>query len=349
DKGMVEQLVPATDEQAARWVQQRELIGTEAVAEARAQVAADPALRVVEISMWKQLRNPQLWVAAAGQIFFSLSVGFGLILTYASYLKKDEDIVLSGLAATSANEFAEIGLGGLITIPAGVAFLGVAGVSGIGTFGLGFNVLPMVFSQMPGGAIFGFLFFFLLFLAAVTSSLSMLQPGIAYLEESMHISRRQSVAILGYVTAIGACFIAFFSKGLKALDTVDFWIGSFMLFALATIQIVLFSWVIGVDKGFEEMRKGASIPVPRIYRFIMKWVTPLFLLGVFAMWVYYELLNIDGGEVSAYVMDLFIKPEKVAMYCLVMVALVVIFSLLILRPKSFFKELAGRIDKEERK
>ena len=63
----------------------------------------------------------------------------------------------------------------------------------MGTFGLGFNVLPMVFSNMAGGEIFGFLFFFLLFLAAVTSSLSMLQPGIAFLEESLNINRKQSV------------------------------------------------------------------------------------------------------------------------------------------------------------
>ena len=115
------------------------------------------------------LRNPQLWLAAAGQIFFSLSVGFGVIITYASYLRKNDDVVLSGLTASAANEFCEVGLGGLITVPAAFIFLGTAGIVGQGTFGLGFNVLPEVFAHMPGGQVFSSIFFLLLFLAAITS------------------------------------------------------------------------------------------------------------------------------------------------------------------------------------
>src|SRR5690606_5470441 len=93
-----------------------------------------------------QLLNPELWLAAAGQIFFSLSVGFGVIITYASYLHEKNDVVLSGLTATAANEFCEVALGGLITVPAAFIFLGVAGIAGQGTFGLGFTVLPQVFA-----------------------------------------------------------------------------------------------------------------------------------------------------------------------------------------------------------
>ncbi|MDV7397521.1 hypothetical protein RZS08_39330, partial [Arthrospira platensis SPKY1] len=119
----------------------------------QARADADPNLRVATISIWNQLARPQLWLAAASQIFFSLSVGFGVIIIYASYLKKNDDIVLSGLTASSANGFCEVALGGLISIPAAVAFFGVAGLAGIGlgTFDIGFNVLPLVFSQMPAG------------------------------------------------------------------------------------------------------------------------------------------------------------------------------------------------------
>jgi neurotransmitter:Na+ symporter, NSS family len=95
----------------------------------------------------EQLRNPQLWLAAASQIFFSFSVGFGVIVTYASYLRQKDDILLSGLTASSANEFCEVALGGMITVPAAFVFLGTAGVVGQGTFALGFNVLPLVFSK----------------------------------------------------------------------------------------------------------------------------------------------------------------------------------------------------------
>ncbi|MCB1230469.1 MAG: sodium:calcium symporter [Verrucomicrobiae bacterium] len=266
---------------------------------------ADPAKTVTRITVWEQLKKPQLWLAAAGQIFFSLSVGFGIILTYASYLRRHDDVVLSGLSASSANEFCEVGLGGLITLPAAVAFLGVSGVAGAGTFGLGFNVLPMVFANMPAGNLFGFLFFFLLFLAAVTSSLSMLQPGIAFLEEAMGIGRHMSVALLGSLTALGSGFVVWFSKDVKALDTLDFWVGTFLIYILATIQVVIFAWIFGVRRGFEELHRGAAMRVPRIFGFILQWVTPALLLIIFATWLLKDVLGLGGGELSGYIKDLF--------------------------------------------
>ena len=286
------------------WSDVTELVGASVVEARTAEATASPTLRIVKKTLFQQLRNPQLWLAAAGQIFFSLSVGFGVIITYASYLKKTDDVVLSGLSATSANEFCEVSLGGLISIPAAYAFLGVAGVAGMGTFGLGFNVLPMVFSSMPFGNVFGFLFFFLLFLAAVTSSLSMLQPVIAFLEEGLHINRKQSVSILGLFTALGVGFVFYFSKEVKALDTLDFWMGTFMIFILATIQIILFGWVVGIEKGWKEAHQGASMRIPRVFKFIMKYISPLFLLVIFFFFIAYNVLGVGRGGVSNYVIDL---------------------------------------------
>jgi SNF family Na+-dependent transporter len=120
-------------------------------------------------SVWAQLANGKMWMEAAGQIFFSLSVGFGVIITYASYMRRDDDIALSSTTAVAGNEFFEVSLGGMITIPAAFIFLGAAGAVG-GTFTLGFNTLPLVFEHMPLGRWVGFLWFFLLFLAAITSS-----------------------------------------------------------------------------------------------------------------------------------------------------------------------------------
>ena len=296
------------------WRPEREVVGAPDIAAARAQVATAPdALRVREIGVLEQLAKPDVWLAAAGQIFFSLSVGFGVILTYASYLRRRDDVVLSGLSATSANEVCEVGLGGLITLPAAVAFLGIAGAAGQGTFGLGFNVLPLVFSQMPAGWIFGFAFFFLLFLAAITSSLSMLQPGIAFLEEALGIGRKRSVAILGLITAFGCGFVVWFSKDLKALDTLDFWIGTFLIFVLATIQIVVFSWVFGVDRGLREAHEGAAIRIPGFFRPIMQWLCPVFLLAIFGYWLVKNVFNLgSGGTVSGYMRDLFVEPNAVA-------------------------------------
>ncbi|MGE3181161.1 MAG: sodium-dependent transporter [Phycisphaerae bacterium] len=242
---------------------------------------------------WFALKDPQVWLAACGQVFFSLSVGFGIIVNYASYLKKDDDVVLSGLTAASTNEFFEVCLGGLITLPAAFIFLGLAGASSGaagGTFGLGFTTLPAVFMYMPDfaglpiGRIIGFLWFFMLFLAAITSSLSMLQPAIAFLEEGLNIGRRASVAILGLICAIGSFFVIYYSKGLLFLDTIDFWVGTALIFVLAMIEVILFGWVFGVDKGFDEAHRGAEMRIPNIFKFIIKFVSPLFLGVIFIMW-----------------------------------------------------------------
>ncbi len=336
-KVVVEQLVDG------QWIPDREIIGAAPIAAARAEYDGpvdDPDRQVRVIGIGEQLLKPGLWLAAAGQIFFSLSVGFGVIITYASYLRRKDDVVLSGLTATSANEFCEVALGGLITLPAGVAFLGLAGVAGQSTFGLGFNVLPMVFSQMPAGSLFGFLFFFLLFLAAVTSSLSMLQPGIAFLEEALGIGRRQSVAFLGLITALGSGFVVYFSQGAKALDTLDFWVGTFLIFILATVQIIFFSWNFGVDRGLAAAHEGATIRIPRIFRWIMKYLCPVFLIVIFTLWTLENIIGykLGGGpaEVSGYVQDLFIDPNPVAwMSVLLVLAFGTFVAMLIARGAAY--------------
>lgn len=243
-------------------------------------------------TIWDTLSRPGVWLAATGQIFFSLSLGFGLILTYASYLKKDDDVCLSSLTSAAGNGFCEVVLGGMIAIPAAFVFLGPVFLSdpgNIGTFSLGFMTLPNVFNQMPAGAFFGFLFFFLLFLAAVTSSLSMLQPSIALLEEGLGLNRKRSVALLGGISLLGTGFITYYSKGLTALDTVDFWMANFFIFIFATVQTLIFGWVLGPEKGYAELSAGAEIPVPRSIMFMIRYVSPAYLVVIFALWCKEEL------------------------------------------------------------
>lgn len=245
-------------------------------------------------TLWQSLMNAQMWLEAAGQIFFSLSVGFGIVLCYSSYLKPNDDIALSSITASAGNEFCEVALGGLIAIPAAFVFLGPAGAGG-GTFGLGFMTLPNVFAAMPMGRWVGALFFFLLFLAAVTSSLSMLQPAIALLEEGLALGRKTSVAFLGFITAIGSGFVLYFSKDLMALDTMDFWIGTVCIYVLAMIEVVLFAWVIGIEKGYKELTRGAEIHIPRFIMYIIKYVSPVYLLVIFGMWIYQQITAEEGN------------------------------------------------------
>lgn len=269
----------------------------------------------------ESLLNGQMWLEATSQIFFSLSVGFGVIITYASYLKKDDDIALSALTSCAGNEFCEVSLGGMITIPAAFVFLGAAGTVG-GTFGLGFMTLPMVFANMPLGQFVGTVFFSLLFLAAVTSSLSMLQPAIALLEEGLGLDRKSSVAMLGFVTLIGSLFIVYFSKDLLALDTFDFWVGTFGIFLLATFQVLLFGWVLGRQKGMDEIDRGAEIRVPRIIGFVIKYVSPVYLIGIFIFWFRQQIK--DGGYFRA------IAEQATARYSVIFIIIVLLFFLLLI-------------------
>ncbi len=239
------------------------------------------------------LRDPQSWLDAAGQIFFSLSVGFGVVINYASYLKKKDDIVLSGLTASATNEFFEVGFGGLITIPAAFIFFGLSMSDGSvvpgGTFGLGFQTLPVVFANMHFGNAVGAIWFFMLFLAAITSSLSMLQPTLAFLEEALGWSRKKGVTILTLVAIAGNLLVMNYSKGLAALDAIDSWVGTLLIFVLATAQIICFAWIFGIDRGLREAHHGAQLRIPGFYKPIIKYLTPAYLLIVFGAFCYQNL------------------------------------------------------------
>ena len=236
---------------------------------------------------FSKLTDFKTWLAAAGQIFFSLSVGFGVILNYASYLKKKDDIALSGFTASSTNELFEVGFGGLITITAAFVFLGASGVGG--GFGLGFQTLPVVFEQMGFiGRWIGFAWFFLLFLAAITSSISMLQPAKAFFEEALGISSGKAITWVSIICGLGSLWVIWFSKDTLALDTMDFWVGTFCIFVLATVQIICFGWVWGLRKGAAELDQGALMKIPRFFMFVMKYVAPIYLLVVLIGFAYFN-------------------------------------------------------------
>ncbi|MDD5270649.1 MAG: sodium-dependent transporter [Candidatus Omnitrophica bacterium] len=233
------------------------------------------------------LKDPKVWLAAAGQVFFTLSVGIGVILTYASYLKKTDDVALSGLTAAGMNEFAEVILGGSIVITAAFVFFGPVGAQEVaksGSFNLGFVTMPAIFSKIPLTAVFGFLWFMMLFLAGVTSSVSLAQPAVAFLEDEFNLNRKKALGILTVVFFV-LCQPAIFFLGKGVVDEMDFWGGTFCLVLFATIETILFTWVFGMDKAWEEMHHGAELRIPGAYKFIMRYITPLFLLVILGSYV----------------------------------------------------------------
>lgn len=243
---------------------------------------------------WSGLLSAKVWLAAAGQVFFTLSCGIGVILTYTSYLTRNDDVALSGLTAAATNEMTEVILGGSLIIPAAFAFFGSAGISKIaegGAFNLGFVTMPLVLQKIAFGNFFGFLWFFLLFIAGVTSSISLAQPAIAFMEDEFNFSRKRASLLFAAVTFV-LCQPVIFWLGREVVDELDFWGGTFCLVLFATIEAILFGWVFGIEKAWTEMHVGSDIAIPRIYRFIIKYITPVFLLFILGFWLVQEWVPI---------------------------------------------------------
>ncbi len=241
---------------------------------------------------FEELGNASVWLAAAGQIFFTLSVGMGTLQTYASYLREDDDIALSGLSTSTLNEFVEVILGASIAIPVAVAFFGLQATQEIargGTFNLGFVSMPIVFTRMPQGELLGMLWFGLLFFAGITSSVAMGQPLIAFLQEEWGLSRKKAVLVLAAVVFAAVHFVVFF-YGYGFDHEMDFWAGTFGLAVFALIETILLCWVFGIDRAWEELHRGAAIRVPVAFKWVMKYVTPGYLILLLAIWTLDEAL-----------------------------------------------------------
>ena len=246
-------------------------------------------------SLW----SPKVWLAAAGQIFFTLSVGMGSIQCYASYMRSKDDIALSAMSAGWMNEFVEVVLGSSIIIPIAVGYLGIDNVIELtksGGLGLGFRTLPYLFYQWGDflGAISGVMWFGLLFFAGITSSLAMGTPWMSFLMDEFNWKRETAAWSFGIILLVlGMPTILFFNYGV--FDEYDYWSGTVSLVVFAMVEAILFAWVFGMDKGMHEINAGSDIQVPNIYRFIIKYITPTFILLVFLS----SLVTPKGGNWDA--------------------------------------------------
>jgi neurotransmitter:Na+ symporter, NSS family len=278
------------------------------------------------------LSSPSVWLAAAGQIFFTLSVGMGTLGTYASYLSRKDDILLSGLATSATNETAEVVLGGTIAIPAAVVFFGVAGATQIaqgGSFDLGFATMPVVFQQLPLGNVLGFMWFGLLFFAGITSSVAMATPILAFLREEFGVRREKAAwALGGVVLVLGLLHVFFLAQGF--LDEWDYWAGTFGLALFGMIEVILFMWVFKPENAWRSMHEGADIRLPSVWKFIMTYVTPVYLLVLFSWWAIQDAWPIltmragAGGGVPAPENVPYIIASRLVMVGILVVGLVLI-------------------------
>jgi len=231
------------------------------------------------------LTNPTTWLAAAGQIFFTLSVGMGSIHCYAAYVKEKQDIALNASSAGWMNEFVEVILGGSILIPIATAYLGLsvvqaATIGGSG-FSLGFLTLPTLFNNWGWFApIAGAMWFGLLFFAGITSSLAMGQPILAFFKDELKISHQKSALTFGVATLLLGFICVWLYPG-GAFDEFDFWTGTFSLVIFALLETLVFGFVFGIDKGWDEITRGADMVVPKVFKYFIKYITPFFITVIF--------------------------------------------------------------------
>ncbi|MBI2083342.1 MAG: sodium-dependent transporter [Deltaproteobacteria bacterium] len=248
---------------------------------------------------FSRLSEAKVWLAAAGQIFFTLSVGFGCIHTYASYLKRKDDIVLNGLSASLTNEVAEVIIGGSIAIPIAVAFFGLTATAMIakgGAFNLGFQAMPLIFQKLPLGQLFGALWFILLFFAGITSSVSMTQPAVAFLQDEFRFSRKKAVTTISVFWFLAAHLVIYFLR-YGYLDEMDFWVGTLGVVLFAFMETIIFVWIFGPKNAWEEINLGADLKLPRFFLFVLKYITPVYLLFILISWAKqdaYRILIMEG-------------------------------------------------------
>ena len=226
--------------------------------------------------------------AALGQAFFSLSLGFGTIMTYASYVDKKENPLFQS-AATAVSDLVFAFIAGLAIMPAVFAF-GLNPQSGPG---LVFETLPYVFSQMPAGGLIAIIFFVALLVAALTSSISMLEVAVAYLVEEKGFTRISACVVLFVVCwAVGAlCSLSFGPLSdvkIAGNSIFDFFdnLSSNVLMTLGSLLTVLFvGWRLKKTDIYDEFTNGGSlstnVKVFGVIWFLIRYVCPLAIIFIF--------------------------------------------------------------------
>ena len=225
-------------------------------------------------------------ISALGQAFFSLSMGMGVLITYGSYVKKSDNLTTTALSVTLSDTFVAV-LAGIVIFPAAFSF----GVKPTAGMGLVFNTIPMIFNQMTGGYVFCIIFFILLAIAALTSTISLLEVVVAYLSEELHIKRQKATVIACAVTMLLGAFVSlslmkdtpFVIAGHTLFDGMDF-VSSNILLPIGGVLIVIFvGWKLGKSKFFAEVTNEGTLkaPMKKAVFFIIRYLAPIAIAIVF--------------------------------------------------------------------
>lgn len=223
---------------------------------------------------------------ALGQAAFSLSIGMGTLITYGSYINKNNNLGKTVVQVTGADTIIAI-LSGVMIFPA-VFALGFQPDSGAG---LVFEVLPKLFMEMPGGYFFSILFFFLLSVAALTSTISVLEVVVAYFSEELNVSRKKatvigtaSIAVLGVFATLSFSNLSDVNILGQTIFGIMEYTAANVLLPLGALLIVIFvGWKLKALKVMAELSNENALRVKyfRVFIFIVKWLAPIAIAAVF--------------------------------------------------------------------
>ena len=227
-------------------------------------------------------------VAACGQLFFSLSVGMGILITYGSYMKKDVDVEKATIRIGAMDTTVAM-LAGFMIIPAVFAFSGGDAAAVNAGPGLMFITIPKVFESMGMGTVIGLAFFVMVFFAALTSSISILETCVSTLTDELKWSRKRATMFMFFeAIALGVpCSLGFGAwdfisiAGLSILDMMDFLASSILCPLCALLTCLLISRVVGIQKLIDEIKSSSAFRGENIFRFCVTYLAPVILTLVF--------------------------------------------------------------------
>ncbi|MDM1754612.1 sodium-dependent transporter [Acinetobacter towneri] len=268
---------------------------------------------------WEAMTNYKVWLAAFGHIFFSLSVGFGIMLTYSSYLKRKTNLTGSGLVVALANSSFEILAG--IGIFAALGFMAYSAGSSVdevvsGGIGLAFIAFPKIISSLgAGGDLFGFLFFASLTVAGVTSMVSILQVPIAAFQDKLGWSRKRAVTIIAGGSAIVSTILFSTHSAITFVDIIDYFANNIGIVGGGLLSIILVTWFRRplLKELQQHVNQYSSIKLGLGWNILLTIVTPLSLLVALALtlksifaegyggYPLHILLTVGGGTVALFI------------------------------------------------
>ncbi|MGB2929943.1 MAG: sodium-dependent transporter [Desulfobacterales bacterium] len=243
------------------------------------------------------LAKPKIWIDAFSQIFFTLSLGFGIMIAYASYLPEKANLTRGAYLTALINSgysifagFAVFAVLGFMAASQGQEISKVVSES----IGLAFVAYPKALSIMPGGNIFGAVFFFCLVIAGVSSSISIVESFTSAVVDKFGISRKTFVTVLCILGFIGSIIFTT-NAGLLWLDIADHFFTHYGLLIVATAECLLVGWLFNIKMIRQHINRISSIKVGAGWEFFIKVFTPAVLLGLLTIDFYNELSKPYGS------------------------------------------------------